>query len=191
MEAPDQGDRPVSADADDQPERWRAALWRAGGWTHKGEVAAEKSSTNRDGSFSGSSTAGEQRHLEQVISLLGFGRYQEQVLLILVCMQLADGMEATLWWTFERVMRERWDVTDIEYRVGCCAAGICFAAGAFFGGRLADVHGRHLVLFFSGAAYLTSSFLSCFAFSPWSLLALRCACSVRHEREWAYRLNTC
>ena len=181
----------MSADADDQPERWRAALWRAGGWTHKGELAAEKSSTNRDGSFSGSSTAGEQRHLEQVISLLGFGRYQEQVLLILVCMQLADGMEATLWWTFERVMRERWDVTDIEYRVGCCAAGICFAAGAFFGGRLADVQGRHLVLFFSGAAYLTSSFLSCFAFSPWSLLALRCACSVRHERDWAYRWITC
>lgn len=64
-----------------------------------------------------------------------------------------------------------------EYRVGCCVAGICLALGSFFGGTLADEHGRQPVLLFSGAAYLCAAFLSCFSFNKWCLLALRCLCS--------------
>ena len=41
--------------------------------------------------------------LENVVSMLCFGRFQEQSLLILVGMLLVDGMEATLWWSFEAV----------------------------------------------------------------------------------------
>ena len=170
------GDRPVSGDADDQPEKWRAALFRAGGWTHKGS-AADQGYGQAEGSTGGSSSGGDERQLEHVVSLLGFGRFQETSLLILICMQLVDGMEATLWWTFEEVVRERWEVTNVEYRVGCCVAGLCLAVGSFFGGRLADEHGRHLVLFFSGAAYLCAAFLSCVSFNKWCLLVLRCVCS--------------
>ena len=169
----------MSGDADDQPEKWRAAMWRAGGWSHLG--AAGGGDFSRDGDHAGLEREGsrssegcdEARELEHVVSLLGFGRFQEQSLLILVGMQMVDGMEATLWWTFEGVMRERWQVAHSEYRVGCCAAGVCLALGAFFGGKLADEHGRHFLAFFSAAAYLCSTFLSCFSFNKWCLLLLR------------------
>jgi len=166
----------VSGDADDQPEKWRAALWRAGGWTHKGSAGAA-ADVVREGSTGGSSSGDDDRQLEHVVSMLGFGRFQEQSLLILMGMQLVDGMEATLWWSFEAVVRERWDVTNDEYRAGCCAAVLCLAAGSILGGRLADEYGRHFVLFFSGAVYLCAAFLSCFAFNAWCLVVLRCLCS--------------
>ena len=172
-----QGDRPASGDADDQPEKWRAALLRAGDWVHEGSARTAGGGAERDGSMGGSSYAGGERQLEHIVSMLGFGRFQEQSLLILIAMQFADGMEATLWWTFEDIVRERWQVLHFEYRVGCCVAVLFLAAGSFFGGKLADEHGRHLVAFFSGAAYLVAALLSCFSFNKWCLLFLRCLCS--------------
>jgi hypothetical protein len=50
-----------------------------------------------------SSSGDDDRQLENVVSMLWFGRFQEQSLLILLGMQLVDGMEATLWWSFEAV----------------------------------------------------------------------------------------
>ena len=47
-------------------------------------------------SIGGSKSGEDDGHLEHVISLLGFGRFQEQSLCILICMQLVDGMEMTL-----------------------------------------------------------------------------------------------
>lgn len=176
-----QGDRPVSADADNQPERWKAALWRSGGWSRLGAIGGfpgEGDSAALEREESSCSAAEDARELEHVVSLLGFGRFQEQSLLILACMQMVDGMEATLWWTFEDVMRERWQVAHTEYRVGYCIAGACLAVGSYFGGKLADEHGRHFVLFFSGAAYICASFLSCFSFNKWCLLVLRSLSSV-------------
>jgi MFS family permease len=170
-----QGDRPLSLDADDQPEKWRAALFRAGGWAHKGSAEERE---EREGSTARSSSAGgDEQQLEHVVSLLGFGRFQETSLLILISMQLVDGMDATLWWTFEEVMRERWGVTNAEYRVGCCVAVFFLGLGSFFGGRLTDEYGRHFMLFFSGAAYLCAAFLSCVSFNQYCLLVLRCICS--------------
>ena len=110
---------------------------------------------------------------EEILNIVGFGRFQIKLLVIVGLRIFAHGSSFALMAVVSSSLQCEWHLTDFEKASLAASFFAGFGIGSFLLGFLADKYGRRRTMFFSFSLSCCYSALSAFSHNFWWMLILR------------------